>query len=180
MPIRGSVYIATSLDGYIARANGDLDWLPGANGTPTDEDYGYHAFMETVDVIVMGRHTYEKVLSFDGWPYPDHKVVVLSSRDLPIPAEASVERLALDPPQVAAYLAAQELTHMYVDGGNTIQRFLNARLIDELIITTVPVLIGDGIRLFGAVDHDIKLEHVETRQFPSGLVQSRYHVPQKL
>jgi dihydrofolate reductase len=180
MPIKASIYIATSLDGYIARANGDLDWLPGSDGSASDEDYGYQAFMRTVDVIVMGRHTYEKVLSFDGWPYPDHKVVVLSSRALSIPAGAAVERLALDPPQVADYLAAQGLTHMYVDGANTIQRFLNAGLIDELIITTIPILIGDGIRLFGAVDHDIRLEHIETRQFPSGLVQSRYRVPPKL
>ena len=177
MTIRASVYIATSLDGFIARANGDLDWLTGGESAQSDEDYGYQAFMDTVDVIVMGRNTFEKVLTFDAWPY-SKKVVVLSSRPLEIRPDLSesVELLALAPKQVVEYLAAQGATHLYVDGGQTIQRFLNAGLITELIITSIPTLIGQGIPLFGPVDHDIKLKHIETRQFENGFVQSRYRI----
>lgn len=178
MRLKTSVYIATSLDGFIARTNGDLDWLTGGDETST-EDYGYQAFIDTVDVIVMGRHTFEKVLTFDEWPYPRQKVIVLSSRALTVPPQVSehVELLALSPSDVVQKLAADGATHVYVDGGQTIQRFLNANLIDELIITRIPILIGQGIPLFGAVHNDIKLKHLETRQFENGFVQSRYSLP---
>ena len=127
----------------------------------------------------MGRHTFEKVLTFDGWPYSKHKVVVLSSRAITIPPQVSdsVELLSSAPHEVVKHLAAQGAKHMYVDGGKTIQRFLNAGLINELIITRIPILIGDGIPLFGAVSRDIKLKHLETRSFENGFVQSRYCIP---
>jgi dihydrofolate reductase len=176
--LKTSVYIATSLDGFIARTNGDLDWLTGDHQTP-GEDYGYQAFIDTVDVIVMGRHTFEQVLTFDHWPYPSQKVIVLSSRAITIPPELAdgVEHASSAPDQLLSQLADRGFKHVYVDGGKTIQRFLDAHLIDELIITRIPILIGEGIPLFGPVRHDIRLHHVETRQFANGFVQSQYTIP---
>ena len=179
MTVKVSVYIATSLDGFIARTNGGLDWLSSGDGASNGDDYGYQAFMDSVDAVVMGRNTFEKVLTFDVWPYSNKHVVVLSSGvpEIPLHLSTSVERLSLAPPDVVKHLAARGATHVYLDGGKTIQRFLNARLVNELIITRVPILIGDGIPLFGPGDSDIKLKHIETRSFENGFVQSRYSIP---
>ena len=176
MRARMSVYIATSLDGFIARANGDLDWLTASDDRTTASDYGYQAFMDSVDAIVMGRYTFEKALTFDPWPYSGKKVVVLSSRSVAVPQPLAheVEALSLAPHDLVAQLSARGCTHLYIDGGKTIQRFLNAGLIDQLIITRIPILLGDGIPLFGALDQDVKLTHIETQQFENGFVQSRY------
>jgi dihydrofolate reductase len=176
--IKASVYIATSLDGFIARTNGDLDWLASEGDTQSNEDYGYQAFIDTVDVIVMGRNTFEKVLTFDQWPYSAQKVVVLSSRSpqVPMHLSESVELLNLSPRGVIEHLEAQGATHLYIDGGQTIQRFLNDDLITDLILTRIPILIGSGIPLFGPLKHDIRLAHIETRQFANGYVQSRYRL----
>lgn len=178
MSIEASVFIATSLDGFIARANGDLDWLTGGESAPTGQDYGYQGFMDSVDTLVIGRNTFEQVLTFDTWPYSGKKVVVLSSRPNAVPQHLmdSVEWLSLRPRQLVERLASQGATHLYVDGGKTIQGFLNAGLINELIVTRIPVLIGTGIPLFGPLEGDIKLTHVMTRQFENGLVQSRYRI----
>jgi len=171
--LKASVFIATSLDGFIARANGELDWLPAGGG----EEHGYDAFIATVDALVIGRKTYETVLGFDTWPYGEKPVYVLSTRALaPAPAGAIVERLSGAPAEVAAQLAARGVGHVYVDGGITIQGFLEAGLIQRLIITRIPVLLGGGIPLFGALTRDIVLRHVGTRQYASGLVQSEYGV----
>ena len=174
--VRTSVFIGTSLDGFIARADGRLDWL-----TPFEnaEDHGYAAFMKTIDVIVIGRHTLETVLSFDAWPYGRTPVVALSSRPLgEVPAEAQehLTRLSGSPAEVSAQLAARGFKHAYVDGGVTIQRFLEAGFIDRLIVTRVPVLLGQGRPLFGPLSRDLKLRHVATRTYPSGLVQSEYEI----
>jgi dihydrofolate reductase len=132
--------------------------------------------MDTVDALVIGRKTFETVLAFDAWPY-DKPVFVLSSRPLAAaPEGAVVERLSGDPVDIASQLDARGIQHAYIDGGITIQRFLRAGLIQRLIITRVPVLIGTGIPLFGAVPKDIVLTHVATRQYASGLVQSEYLV----
>ena len=178
MSIKTSVFIATSLDGFIARANGDLDWLIGAESAPTEQDYGYKDFIDTVDTIVMGRNTFEVALTFDPWPYSGKNVVVLSSRPPAFPPQLrdSVEWHSLPPQQLVEQLAAQGATHLYVDGGKTIQGFLNAGLINELIITSVPILIGTGVPLFGPLDHDIRLNTIATRQFENGLIQSRYRI----
>lgn len=171
--MRASVFIATSLDGFIARANDDLDWLPGDGG----EEHGYEAFMSTVDALVIGRRTFEKVLTFDGWPYGTKPTFVLSTRALaPAPPGAVVECMSGDPGEIVSQLAERGVRHIYVDGGITIQRFLQAGLIQRLIITRVPVLIGAGIPLFGTLQGDIALRHVTTRQYSSGLVQSEYVV----
>jgi dihydrofolate reductase len=133
--------------------------------------------MATVDALVIGRKTYEVVLAFDAWPYGEKPVFVLSTRALaPAPPGAVVERLSGEPSEIVAQLAARGIGHAYVDGGVTVQRFLRAGLIDRLIVTRVPVLIGEGIPLFGALATDIPLRHVATRSFASGLVQSEYRV----
>src|SRR5262245_21272772 len=171
--MKASVFVGTSLDGFIARANGDLDFLPPGGGEP----HGYDEFMATVDALVMGRNTFEKVLTFDTWPYGEKPVFVLSARPLaPAPPGALVERMSGSPADVVSKLAARGIGHIYVDGGITIQRFLQAGLIQRLIVTRVPVLIGAGIPLFGVVQRDILLRHVGTRQYASGLVQSEYVV----
>jgi dihydrofolate reductase len=171
--MRTSVFIGTSLDGFIARANGDLDFLPPGGGEP----HGYAEFMATVDALVIGRKTFDTVLSFDKWPYGEKTVVVLSTRPLaPAPPGAVVERMSGTPAEILSQLAARSIRHIYVDGGITIQRFLQDGLIQRLVITRVPVLIGAGIPLFGPVARDIVLRHVGTRQYASGLVQSEYEV----
>ena len=182
MSIKASVFIATSLDGFIARANGDLDWLTGVQSASTDQDYGYQEFMDTVDTIVMGRNTFELVLMFDTWPYSGKKVVVLSSKPNAIPPHLAdeVEWLSLPPQHLVERLAGQGATHLYVDGGKTIQGFLDAGLIDELTITRVPILIGTGIPLFGPLNRDVRLTHIATRQFENGFVQSKYRVADTL
>lgn len=171
--VKTSVFIGTSLDGFIARVNGDLDFLPPGGGEP----HGYDEFIATVDALVIGRKTFETVLTFDTWPYGEKPVFVLSTRTLAAaPLGAVVERMSGDPAEIVSQLDARGIRHVYVDGGITIQRFLQAGLIQRLIITRVPVLIGAGIPLFGAVQRDIVLRHVGTRQYASGLVQSEYVV----
>jgi len=171
--VKATVFVGTSLDGFIARVNGDLDFLPPGGGEP----HGYDEFMATVDALVIGRNTFETVLKFDKWPYGGKPVFVLSTRTLaPAPAGAVVARLTGHPAEIVSQLAARGVRHIYVDGGITIQRFLQAGLIQRLIITRVPVLIGDGIPLFGTIEHDIMLRHVATLQYASGLVQSEYVV----
>jgi len=133
--------------------------------------------MATVDALVIGRNTYETVLAFASWPYGTKPVFVLSTRPLaPAPAGAVVERMSGDPAEIVAQLAARGIRHIYVDGGITIQRFLRAGLIQRLIITRVPVLLGEGIPLFGPLESDVILEHIGTRHYSSGLVQSEYVV----
>jgi len=171
--MKASVFVGTSVDGFIARANGDLDWLPPGGGEP----HGYDEFMATVDALVIGRKTFETVLAFDKWPYGEKPVYVLSTRKLAhAPPGAVVEHLSGDPIEIVSELAARGIKHIYVDGGITIQRFLRAGLIQRLIITRVPVLIGEGVPLFGPLMRDIHLMHVATRQYASGLVSSEYVV----
>ncbi len=179
--MKASVYIATSLDGFIAREDGSLDWLPGSDGSSADgdgEDFGYNAFMESIDVLVMGRNTYETVLSFGQWPYGNKRVVVLSrtltevSPDLPDTVAIS----SLSPAELMKELEKTGAKHLYIDGGKTIQSFLNAGLIQEILITRIPVLIGSGIPLFGPLSNDIRLQHVETNSFANGFVMSKYRV----
>jgi dihydrofolate reductase len=172
--MKASVFIATSLDGFIARENGALDWLPPDGGEP----HGYDEFMATVDALVIGRKTFETVLAFPAWPYGKKPVVVLSSRpgNLVAPDDAVCEMMAGTPQQVIARLAERGMKHLYIDGGVTIQRFLEAGLIQRMIITRIPVLLGSGIPLFGSLSRDVRLEHIATRTYPSGLVQSEYMI----
>lgn len=170
--MKASVFVGTSLDGFIARLNGEFDFLPPDGGEP----HGYIEFMASVDAVVMGRHTFETVLGFPQWPY-DKPVFVLSTRALaPAPPGARVELLTGHPADIVAALGARGMKHIYVDGGITIQRFLEAGLIHRLIVTRVPVLIGAGIPLFGALSRDVVVTHVATRHYANGLVQSEYVV----
>lgn len=169
-----AVFIAASVDGYIARLDDSLDWLPDA---PEGEDFGYAAFMETVDALVMGRKTFEVVCGFgDDWPYAGKRVVVLSHGAPTVPAGVEVEVLSLSPADVLAHLGADGCRRVYVDGGKTLQAFLRAGLVREVIVTRIPVLLGEGIPLFGSLPADVPLTHVETRALPGGLVQSRYRI----
>ena len=169
-----SVFVGTSLDGFIARLNGSFDFLPADGG----EAHGYDEFIAGVDAIVMGRNTFETVLTLGAWPYGDKRVVVLSNRpvDLSAVRRGVVEPMAGPPAQIVSQLEASGAHHLYIDGGITIQQFLRAGLIQRLTITRVPVLIGEGIPLFGSLPHDIRLRHIATRHYPSGLVSSEYHV----
>jgi dihydrofolate reductase len=171
--LTASVFIGISVDGFIARKNDDLDFLP-----EDAEPHGYDEFIASVDAIVVGRKTFEKVLSFGTWPYGEKRVVVLSSRPLDLSKAVGgvVEQMAGPPAEIVSQLAARGVYNLYVDGGVTIQRFLRAGAIQRLIITRVPVLIGEGVPLFGALPHDVRLRHIATRHYPSGLVQSEYEV----
>jgi dihydrofolate reductase len=174
--MKASVFIATSLDGFIARLDGALDWLPSA-----PEAHGYEEFIATVDAIVMGRHTFETVLSFGAWPYGEMPIIVLTSRpdSVVIPDGAKCEAMSGTPSEIVDRLAERGLSHLYVDGGITIQKFLEAGLIQRFIVTRIPVVLGAGIPLFGSVSRDIRFEHIATRAFPSGLVQSEYRIAQE-
>jgi dihydrofolate reductase len=172
--MKASVFVGTSVDGFIARRNGDFDFLPEGGGEP----HGYDEFMASIDVLVIGRNTFEKVLTLGTWPYADKRVVVLSSRMIDSHAVqgALIEHMTGSPAEITSRLSADGAKHAYIDGGITVQGFLRARLIQRLVITRVPVLIGDGIPLFGSLPHDIQLRHVQTRSYPSGLVKSEYDI----
>lgn len=171
--MRASVFVGVSIDGYMARTNGALDFLPPGGGEP----HGYDEFIATVDVLIIGRHTYEVVLPFVPWPYGRMPVFVLSSQPLRTPpADAVVERLAGTAQQIIGLLDGRGFKHAYVDGGRTIQAFLEAGLIQRMTITRVPVIIGSGIALFGATTRDIRLRHIATTPYASGLVKSEYAV----
>lgn len=171
--MQASVFVGTSLDGFIARPGGELDFLPADGGEP----HGYDEFFASVDALVIGRNTYETVLAWDRWPYADKPVFVLSTHALsPAPASAVMERLSGEPADIVRQLEGRGFGHLYVDGGVTIQRFLRAGLIQRIVITRVPVLIGTGTSLFGPLRHDVALKHVTTRTYASGLVSSEYEV----
>lgn len=147
--MKASVYIATSVDGFIARKDGSVDWLSSGE-IAGGEDYGFKAFKVSVDALVMGRNTYKLAFSFGDWPYGEKPVVVLSSRQLELPEDISntVSALSGTPREFVNRLAERGYQHLYVDSGKTIQGFLREGLIQTLIITKVPILIGSGIPLF--------------------------------
>lgn len=169
-----SVFVGTSVDGFIARRDGSFDFLDEGGGEP----HGYTEFFASVDALVIGRKTFELVLSFPEWPYEDKLVMVLSSGrlDLSKVRGGRVEQMGGSPRDIVAKLEARGIKHVYLDGGDTIQRFLRDGCVHRLTITRVPVLIGDGISLFGAVPRDIKLRHVATQTYAGGLVKSEYEV----
>jgi dihydrofolate reductase len=173
--MKASVFIGTSVDGFIARHDDGLDWLPVNGGEP----HGYVEFIASVDAIVIGRKTFDKVMTFDTWPYGNKQVVVLTTRPAEVvpPTGAVCDVMAGTPQAVVTRLTERGMKHLYIDGGVTIQRFLEAGLIQRMFITRVPVLIGTGIPLFGPLTRDVRLEHVATRSYPSGLVQSEYLIP---
>ena len=184
--MRASVFIATSLDGFIARPDGALDWLPGAEGATSSSntapspppETGYDEFIASIDVIVLGRSTYEKVLTMGGWFYGATPVRVLTSRPLAIPDSLpkTIAAMSGTPHEILAQLEVEGFRSAYVDGGKTIQAFLRDGLIQTLTVTRVPVLLGEGIPLFGSLPRDVHLRHVRTRVIGGEMVQSDYEV----
>jgi len=174
--MRCSAFIATSLDGYIARPDGSLDWLPGSDGQAGADDYGFGDFYASVDTLIIGRKTWDFANHLPDWPYAGKRVVVRSRQHPagPVPISPVAEGSSLPPEALASCLDREGMRHAYVDGGETIRDFLRAGLIDTITITRVPVLIGDGISLFGGLGKEIHLWHEHTRAYPDGLVQSRY------
>ncbi|MAP96297.1 MAG: deaminase [Ponticaulis sp.] len=172
------VYIGISLDGFIARKDDQIDWLDAFD--VEGEEHGYDAFMEEMDVVVMGRRTYEKVLTFGFWPFSKPVVVLsntLTGADVPDENAGKAEFFTGSPQDVLAHLDSKGWSKAYLDGGQVIQSFLRDGLVSDMILTRLPILIGEGLSLFGPVARDVRLEHIETKSFSkSGFVQSRYKV----
>lgn len=174
-----SIFIGTSLDGFIARLDGSIDWLHQMNAlVPPGEDCGYAAFVDSVDALLMGRHTYETVLGFGDWPYGNKPVYVLSNQLQAIAADlpSSVHLIQGDIESAVDQMSKQGHGRVYLDGGKLIQSFLAAGKVDELTVTRLPVLLGSGRPLFGPLLHDVPLTHVSTRVYPFGFIQSTYAV----
>ena len=168
------VYIATSIDGFIAKKNGDINWLMDVPN-PEGSDFGFNEFMNSVDAIVMGRLTYEQVLKFSEWPY-NKPVFVLSStlKSVPEFLNDKVNIIKGNPKSIIEKLNSMKYSNLYIDGGKTVQEFLKEDLIDELIITRISILLGDGIPLFSKLINDQKYEHLATEIFNNTLVKSHY------
>jgi len=179
MNVKCSVYIATSVDGFVAKPDGDINWLHRPEYAETEvEGLSYADFISTVDAIVMGRHTFEKVLSIGIWPYEGTPVIVLSGTGVDIPEnlEGKVRVESGSPEEIVARLGTEGKRHLYIDGGITIQRFLRAGLIHEMTITIIPVLLGAGIPLFESLGVELPLCLVEATRSDNGFVQVRYEV----
>ncbi len=172
--IKLSVFCGVSVDGFLARRDHKVDFLE----TGGQEPHGFEEHYASVDVVVFGRNTYEFVKSYGQWMYGKKPVVVLSSRpiDLSWIKNGAVQQMSGEPAEIVAKLESQGFQHAYIDGGVTIQRFLAAGMIDRMVISSVPVLIGSGLPLFGPLPHDVALRHVATRTYKGGLVQNEYEV----
>ncbi len=173
-PMANYVYIATSLDGFIATSDGGLDWLYEFPN-PEQSDYGYADFISKIDAIVMGRNTFEKVLTFGEWPY-DQPVFLLSNSLTTLP-EHILDRATIvngDIKKLVNQLNQQGYKNLYIDGGSVIQSFLKEDLIDEMIITLVPILLGNGFSLFGKLDRHLKFKHQKTQIYNDTLVKHYY------
>ncbi|WP_404442712.1 dihydrofolate reductase family protein [Sutcliffiella horikoshii] len=168
------VYIAQSVDGYIAKKDDDISWLSIVDAP--GEDYGYGEFVENIDTVIMGRRTYEKVLSFGmEFPHKERKTYVLSNSKNG--SDDNVEYYSGDVRELINTISSNSGKHIFVDGGaEVIKEFVRRDLIDEYVISTIPILIGNGVRLFKGTERENKLELVESNSFPSGLVQNRYKV----
>jgi len=168
------VYIATSIDGYIARKDGSIDWLMDLPN-PDKSDYGFSVFLERMDGIIMGRKSFETVLGFNEWPYPKPVFVLSNSlHELPSRLSAKVEIVSGELKRIIELLQDKGMNNLYIDGGKTIQGFLKEDLIDEMTITRIPILLGSGIPLFDKNNLELKFEHVETKVYNNMLVRSKY------
>jgi dihydrofolate reductase len=167
------------MDGFIARPDGAIDWLEHDS---KGQDYGWEAFRQSIDALVLGRQTYEQVLSFGvDWPYQALATFVwsrtLTNDDIPATlAKEMLEATALPPAALLDELAGRGLNSVWIDGGQTLQAFLAECLVDIITVTRIPILIGRGVPLFGDLPNDVHLEHLDTRFFDSGVVQSSYAV----
>ena len=170
--MRCSVFAAVSLDGFIARADGGIDWLSIV--AEEGEDYGYRKFRDSVDTVVVGRKTYDLALGFDDWPFACKRCVVLTKAE-----RISVHGEEFHQGPVGALverLAKTGAKRVYVDGGSVIRQFVAEGFVTDLTLSIVPVLLGDGVRLFGSTRRDVRLQLTGKRAFRSGLVRLEYRV----
>ena len=168
------VYVATSLDGFIATSDGGVDWLI-KTPNPDKSDYGFADFMDSVDALVTGRNTFDKVITFGEWPYTKTVFILSNSlTEIPENLKGKAEIVKGNIKGVVKNLNQQGYKNLYIDGGKVIQSFLKEDLIDELIITRIPILLGKGITLFGEVDQSLKFKHTKTEVFNNSLVKSCY------
>lgn len=173
----GHVMMAMTLDGFVARQDHTLDWLMKQN--TKDEDHGFEEFLSHIDVIVMGSGSFKTVLGFEQWPYSKPVTVMshrLSQKDVPIELQDQVEITDLEPVPLMETLKTKGISRVYVDGGAVVQSFLRQGLIADLKLAVVPILIGNGIRLFGDLDADVDLTLTGVKSFPSGLVEMLYRI----
>ena len=169
-----TVYIATSLDGYIAREDGTIDWLMELPN-PDNSDYSFSVFMERIDGIIMGRKSFDTVATFQEWPYPKPVFVLSNSlEELPGGFSGKAEIVRGELKSIIELLKGKGINNLYIDGGKTIQSFLKEDLIDEMIITRIPILLGSGIPLFGKNNLELEFEHVSTVVHNNMLVRSKY------
>jgi dihydrofolate reductase len=178
--ITGHVFIATSLDGFISTPDGGIEWL--IRRDDPNEDHGYNDFIRDIDGLIMGRGTYEKAITFDSWQYTIPVLVMsktLKSKDIPISLKDKIQIVDSSPRDLMRSLDYKGWKKVYVDGGQIIQSFLRDNLIADMVITTAPVLLGEGRNLFGTLNSETSLTHIKTTAFPSGLVQSKYRIGEK-
>ncbi len=175
MKQKNIVFIAKSLDGYIAGKNGELEWLH-AIPNPDNIDMGYNDLIEEIDAIVMGRTTFETVCGFGGeWPYSKHVFVLSNSlKEVPERLNKKVSLTNGSPQEILKEVNEKGYFKLYIDGGRTVQNFLKEDLIDELRITTIPILLGGGFSLFGDLPKPMELDHVESKVFLNQIVQDCY------
>ena len=176
--MKTSVYIGTSLDGFIAKTDGNIDWL--TQYADNDAIHAYEEFMSGIDAIVIGRGTFEKILTFPSWPYIKKAFVLSTSlTQLPDRLRDKATLLSMKPKELLSYLSRMGFSSIYVDGGKVIQSFLEEDAIDDLTISRVPLLIGKGIPLFGFLSVDLKFKHIRTETQSNGLVRSYYRRERK-
>ena len=177
-------YIATSLDGFIAREDGGLDWLEKEEfADPEGSDYGWEKHIENLDAMIMGKNTFLKVLQIGQWVYGNLEVFVasrsLSEKDIPEHLRQKVKLISGTAQELSEHMRTLGKKRIYIDGGKLLQSFIRKNLLDELTITRMPVLIGSGIPLFGSLDSDIPMIHIKTDSFKSSVTQSLYHSQEK-
>jgi len=170
-----SIYIAPSIDGYIARKDQSLDWLDQVGGF--DEDYGFKEFLDSVDSLIIGRKTYEVASSVTDWPYKGKRVVVLSNSLQSVKKEA--ELYHGDVAQLAFKLHADGIKHIWIDGGVTIAQFLEYQMVDTIILSIIPIILGSGIPLFNVIRKELPCRLISSQSYPSGLVQLKYKIDNK-
>mgnify|MGYP002640353640 CR=1 FL=1 len=172
-----TVFMATSLDGFIADKDGKVDWLNDlAVDQDSNEDYGFQTLLSSVDRLVMGRNTFDQVLKFDTWGYAELPVTVISHRSTPtqLPKNAKITFLGGTPEVLMETFTKAGDKHIYLDGGDLVRQFLNAELITEIITTSVPVLLGDGISLFHQPLSDLEWHIKETKNYPNGFIRTHW------
>lgn len=161
--------MAVSLDGFIARTDGGLDWLARVHPQDSHEDYGYSEFMDSIDTVILGRHTYDSIVHFDPWPMRGKRVIVLTSRPLAVRHGETCQRGKLRP--LLAQLAQQGVRHVYVDGGQVARQALIEGVVDDMTLSWIPVLLGRGRPLFGVDVPETDWELQALQRFPTGLAQ---------